>query len=262
MRHSEVHKIYRRTLLSWMGVSVAGAIDPLSAANQAQLPKGTGVVALESFCVADAGQMPRCHSYIIGALLPLLNQVHNRTGICLDAIVAPHTPQALLLSAYSSFDEMLEVQDRIASHPSIRQARADLESARILSEVRSDVLIITQEYPQFPAAFDRVKTGVFELRSYHAPAWHDGPPSHVSSLFSRSGIHPIVNAATAAGEHMPRFTYLIPFTDLAARHEAWSRIDADPEWIGLQRESAARHGSAAQVTGKSIYKLAPYSQLA
>jgi hypothetical protein len=71
-----------------------------------------------------------------------------------------------------------------------------------------------------------------------------------------------VNAATAAGEHLPRFTYLIPFEDLAARHEAWSRIDADPEWIDMQRESVARHGSAAQVTGKSIYKLAPYSQLA
>ena len=252
--------IYRRSLLSWMGVSVAGALDPLSAANHALPSKGTGVVALESFCVADAEQLSRCHSYISGALLPLLNQVHNRTGICLDAIVAPHTPQALLLSAYSSFDEMLDVQARIASHATIRQARAELESTRILSEVRSEVLIVTQECPQFPAAFDRVKTGVFELRSYHAPAWHDGPPSCVSSLFGRAGIHPIVNAATAVGEHVPRFTYLIPFENLAVRHEAWSRIDADPEWVDMQRESTARHGSAAKVTGKSIYKLAPYSQ--
>ena len=254
--------IYRRSLLSWMGVSVAGALDPLSAANYGQPPQGTGVVALESFCVADAEQMSRCHAYIGRALLPLLNEIHNRAGICLDAVVAPHTPQALLLSAYSSFDEMLDVRGRIASHPSIRQARAALESTRTLSEVRSEVLIVTEECPQFPAAFDGVQTGVFELRSYHAPAWHDGPPSSVSSLFSRAGIHPIVNAATAAGEHLPRFTYLIPFEDLAARHEAWSRIDADPEWIDMQRESVARHGSAARVTGKSIYTLAPYSQLA
>jgi hypothetical protein len=245
-----------------MGVSVAGALDPLSAANRAQSPKGTGVVALESFRVADAEHLSRCHAYIGGALLPLLNEIHSRPGICLDAIVAPHTPQALLLSVYSSFDEMLDVQARIASHATILQARAELESTRILSEVRSEVLIVTQECPQFPAAFDRVKTAVFELRSYHAPAWHDGPPSRVSSLFGRAGIHPIVNAATAAGEHVPRFTYLIPFEDLAVRHEAWSRIDADPEWVDMQRESTARHGSAAKVTGKSIYKLAPYSQLA
>jgi hypothetical protein len=254
--------MYRRSLLSWLGVSVASAVDPLCAANDAQPPKGTGVVALETFCVADADQMSRCHAYIGGTLLPFLNEIHNRTGICLDAIVAPHTPQALLLAAYSSFDEMLNVRGRIASHPGIWQARADLESAHILSEVRSQVLIGTQECLPFSADCDRVKTGVFELRSYHAPAWHNGPTSRVSSIFSRNGIHPIVNAATAAGEHMPRFTYLIPFEGLATRQEAWSRLGADSEWIDMQRESVARHGSAAKVTGKSIYKLSPYSQLA
>ena len=254
--------LYRRSLLSWLGATVAGALDPLSAANDAQPPQGTGVVALEGFCVADADQMPRCHAYIGGVLLPFLNQIHNRAAVCLEAIVAPHTPQALLLAAYSSFDEMLEVRGRVASHPSLRQARADLESAHVLSEVRSQVLIGTLEGLRFPADSDRVKAGVFELRSYHAPAWQDGPASRVSSVFKRAGIHPIVNAATAAGEHLPQFTYLIPFEGLAARQEAWSRVEADAEWIDMQRQSVARHGSAAKVTGKSIYKLAPYSQWA
>ena len=54
---------------------------------------------------------------------------------------------------------------------------------------------------------------------------------------------------------MPRFTYLVPFASLAAREEAWTRLEADAEWINMQRESAAT------VTGKSIHKLAAYSQL-
>jgi len=61
---------------------------------------------------------------------------------------------------------------------------------------------------------------------------------------------------------MLRFTYLIPFENLAARQQAWSRLDGDSEWIDMQRESVARHGCAAKVTAKSIYKLAPYSRLA
>ena len=70
-----------------------------------------------------------------------------------------------------------------------------------------------------------------------------------------------MNASAAAGEHLPRFTYLIPFASLAARQEAWASFDADPDWIGLQRESAGRFGSEAKVTSASIYSLASYSPL-
>jgi len=71
-----------------------------------------------------------------------------------------------------------------------------------------------------------------------------------------------VNASSAAGEHLPRLIYLIPFAGLAARQEAGTRLDADPDWIGLQRESSARFGLEAKVTSASIYSLAPYSPLA
>jgi hypothetical protein len=100
-----------------------------------------------------------------------------------------------------------------------------------------------------------LQAGIFEVRSYDVPAWHDGVPARVVAVLRRAGIDPIVNAATAAGEHMPRFTYVVPFASLAAREQAWTSLEADAEWIDLQREAAAT------VTGKSIYKLAPYSPL-
>jgi len=159
------------------------------------------------------------------------------------------------MAVFSSFDEMLEIRARLASSPGIRQARAELESARVLEEVRSQVLVVSQESLRFPADLKSFQMGIFEVRSYDAPAWHGGEPAGVAAVLRRAGIHPIVNAATAAGEHMPRFTYVIPFASLAAREQAWTRLDADPEWIDMQR------ASAITVTGKSIYKLAPYSRL-
>ena len=72
----------------------------------------------------------------------------------------------------------------------------------------------------------------------------------MSAAFRRAGIDPILTAS-AAGEHLPRFTYLVPFENLAVRQEAWARLDADSEWSSLE----------AKVTGASIYKLAPYSPL-
>jgi len=257
--------ISRRALLSWLGAS-AGACavsagSPLSAVTSARSAPGTRVLNLESFCIAHGNQNQnqnqdaRLYAYLADTLLPRMHELYEGPGLCLHAIVAPHTPQAVLLTAFSSFDEMLETRARLASSPGIRQARAELESARVLEEVRSQVLVVSQESLRFPADLKSFQTGVFEVRSYDAPAWHEGEPAGVVAALRRAGIHPIVNAATAAGEHIPRFTYVIPFASLAAREQAWTRLDADPEWIDMQRESAVT------VTGKSIYKLAPYSQL-
>lgn len=254
----------RRSLLSWLGASAAGLVTPPSAIANAQLKKPAGVLSLESFRVTHPDQMPRLHAYLGGAVLPVLSRIHDGPKMFLDAIVAPHTPQILFLAAFSSFDEMLDIRGRIAAHPGIRQARADLESAEapILDQVQSQVLITNQECWRFPEGANPAQAGVFELRSYHAPAWHEGAPARLNAVLTRAGIHPMVNASTAAGEHMPQFTYLIHFESLAARQEAWARMEADPEWIALQGESIARYGCGAKVTGKSIYKLAPYSPLA
>lgn len=241
--------MHRRSLLSWLGVSAAGALN-LSAADVTS-PKGTGVVALESFGVADAGDLPRLHAYLDGALLPVLQEGRGLPAFSLEAIVAPQTPQVLLVAAFSSFDELLEIRGRIAAQPPVRQARAELETAQVFTEVRSQIL--TSAPPRLAPG---LHTGIFELRSYDAPSWEQGPPAGVAAALARNGIHPMLNAATAAGEHLPRFTYLIPFESLAVRQQAWDRLNADPEWIALQREFAAT------VTGKSIYRLAPYSRLA
>jgi len=251
--------ISRRVLLSWLGASAgASAVAagrPLSAVTGAQSSKGIRVVNLESFCIARGDHDNRLHAYLADNLLPRMDELHNGPRLCMNAIVAPHTPQAALLTVFSSFDEMLDIRSRLASSPRVRQARAELESARVLEEVRSQVLVVSRESLRFPADLKSFQTGVFEVRSYDAPAWHDGEPARATAVFRRAGIHPLVNAATAAGEHMPRFTYMIPFASLAAREQAWTRLDAAPEWIHMQRESAVT------VTGKSIYKLAPYSQL-
>jgi hypothetical protein len=219
--------------------------------------QGTRVVNLESFCVAHGSHESRLHAYLAGTLLPRMQELHHGPRLCLDAIVAPHTPQAIVLAMFSSFDEMLEIRASLASSPGIRQARAELESARILEEVRSQVLVVSEESLPWRSSADlkSFQSGIFEVRSYDAPAWHDGVPTRVIALLRRVGIHPIVDAATAAGEHMPRFTYVVPFASLAAREQAWTSLEADAEWMDMQRESAAT------VTGKSIYKLAPYSRL-
>ena len=181
----------------------------------------------------------------------------------LEAIVAPHTPQVLFLSAFAGFEEMIEARGKVAAHPGIRRACADLDSGDFAGEqAHPQILMASEDSLEFHPRPTRREAGVFELRSYRAPSWQKRPPAEVNAAFRRCGIRPIVNASAAAGEHLPRFTSLIPFTSLAERQEAWTRLDADPDWIGLQQESSARFGSEAKVASASIYSLAPYSPLA
>ena len=252
----------RRSWLASLGLSAAGSLPAFSAVTNSPAVKRTSVLSLESFRVSQAEQMPRLHSYLGRTFLPLLGQIHQGPKMFLEAIVAPQTPQVLFLAAFTSFDEMIETSRKLAAHPGIQRARADLDSgdAAGIEPAQSQILLATQGSLAFDARPTRRETGVFELRSYRAPAWSEQPPAAASAAFRRCGIHPIVNASSAA-EHLPRFTYLIPFSSLAEREEAWTRLDRDPDWIRLQRESSARFGSAAKVTSASIYSLAPYSPL-
>jgi len=162
----------------------------------------------------------------------------------LDAIVAPHTPQALVLTAFPSFAEMIEIRAKIAAHPDVQRARADRECGE------AQILITSPDSLRFHAGPTRRRDGIFELRTYHAPTWRDRPPAAVNAAFRRAGIRPILTAS-AAGEHVPRFTFLVAFESLAIRQQAWESLEADSQWSDLE----------AKVTSASIYKLAPYSPL-
>jgi NIPSNAP protein len=257
--------ISRRSALYWLGAFAggAGALNAFPAFAKNMRPgNGTRVIALESFCVSDAVQELHLRSYIADTLLPCMNKLRSAPRMCLEAVVAPHTPQTLLLTVYSSFNEMLEVRARIASDLRVRRAWAEIESAQVLDDVRAQVLIVSEESVRFPTEPAFAKSGLFEVRTWHAPAWREGATPEVGSVLSRVGVDPIVAGATVAGEHLPRFTYVVPFDDMAARRQAWARLDGDPQWIEMQRESMTKFGSGARATAKAIYKLAPYSPLA
>src|SRR5262249_48497927 len=110
-----VHNMNRRSWLSALGVSAAGSLAGFSAVTDSPVGRRTRVLSLASFWVSHAEQMPHLHSYLEQTFLPLLDQVHRGPKMFLEAIVAPHTPQVLFLSAFASFDEMLETNGKVAA---------------------------------------------------------------------------------------------------------------------------------------------------
>src|SRR6516225_7445987 len=116
----------RRSWLSSLGVSVFGSLAGLSAVTDSRADERSWVLSLESFRLSHSEQMARLHSYLGGTFLPYLTQVHHGPKMFLEAIVAPHTPQALVITAFPSFDEMIEIRNRVAADPGIQRARTIL----------------------------------------------------------------------------------------------------------------------------------------
>ena len=78
-----------------------------------------------------------------------------------------------------------------------------------------------------PASMDRVRNRLWELRTYRGAGCM--VESHFAAVFERAGIHPTATRSSA-GE----IAFLIPFEDLAARERAWTLLNADPQWSGVQ----------------------------
>jgi len=251
----------RRSMLSCLGASVAGVLHADSSSTLSGTKAAAGLVCLESFCATDIDHMAGLHSYVKETLQPAMDRVHSAPSLYLEAVIAPQAPQILVVSHYSSFDEMLAVRDSIARHGDVPRRRAELESGGILKHASSEVLVPAEVSGELVRTSPHFRTGIVELCSFSAPGWRNGPPAAAAESFRRAGIHPASAALCSPGGHLARFTYLIPFANMTAAAAAWEKLEADAGWNAMQRESASYSGARVALTAKAVYKTASYSRL-
>lgn len=76
---------------------------------------------------------------------------------------------------------------------------------------------------------DKMREGLWELRTYRAA--NPALANRLDRVFRRAGIRPFSVKANG-----PDLTYVVPFENLAARHRAWTTLNADPEWTPLRHQ--------------------------
>jgi hypothetical protein len=91
-----------------------------------------------------------------------------------------------------------------------------------------ETLAITTNSPE------ELRRGLWELRTYRGA----GPAlaNHLASVFPRAGIRAALQN-TDGGD----LTYFIPFENLTVRDQAWTAINADPQWIGARAQFRSYH---------------------
>jgi hypothetical protein len=253
--------VNRRTFAGGLaGLAIAPAM------RSAEPERRTRFYTLDAFRLKQGTQPARMQEWLSTGFLPAFAKFHPGPVIAMDAVFGPHTPEIVVIAAYSSFEEIWSMRSKIEADADAGAAYEMLDRGpEPPFENHSLSLLEATPYSPEIVAAKRDKPRYFELRQYHSPtrsqlqALHQRFAGPESRVFHRSGIFPILYSSGLAGENLPNLTYLIPFESLAAREKAWDAFTADPEWVKARKESIDQHGQIVAVSGISIYRATPYS---
>ena len=255
----------RQFWLNLIGVGLAGRW-----LNASERHARTQYYLLQTLYPKDAAERGRMHSFLRDGLLPAMGSLRPKPLLCLEALVARHTPQLAFIAGFSSLDSLLHVRALACSED---PSAGSLEpfgtgDGQLFEMCASTLLEATGNSPQVTApATPPSASRVFELRDYQFPAWDSALRTREClvaldiGIFRRAGIQPILCAAKLLGTGIPNLMCLISFDNLAARERAWSAFAADPEWEELRRTCLTRHGRGPSVIRMALYRATDYSPL-
>ena len=214
-----------------------------------------------------SGSQPgRLHEFFSQSMLPALNRLHSGPKLFLDAIIAPHVPEAAAIFGFSSLEELWQTHSKLVEDENLRKGMAALESGSEPAFESLDTwLVEAADYSPEIKPDATIAPRVFELRVYHSPSWHQLAALHERfrgpeiKIFHRSGIHPLFYGSTLIGQNLPNLVYLIPFADLAAREKAWAAFGADPDWQKVRKESVEKYGEIVPEIQITFFKATAYS---
>jgi hypothetical protein len=245
----------------------AGAVFAASGAASAE-DKRSNFYNVWFYNLKNGSQPNRIHEFLKNGMLPALARAGAGPAIALEALVAPHMPQVVLLFGCSSFEDLWTMHNKITQDTEYRKQMGIVEQGEEAPFESEQVMLLqaTPFSPELVADKEPRKTPrVFELRVYHSPTWrqlralHERFAGPEIQIFHRSGVNPVLYSSTIIGPNMPNLTYLIPFENLDAREKAWAKFGADPEWVKVRKESVEKYGQISSVIQISLYKATPYS---
>ena len=257
----------RRSFLETMGA--AGALAGAGLAQTGTV-KRTGIYLLEIYDFKAGTQPARFHNHMSKSALPALGKVHSGPKLVMDAVIAPHSPQSMVILGFQSVEELWSVHAKVSQDRELEKASEEWQAgAEPPFEQQTNMILEATSFSPEIVPLDPPPKAprLFELRVYHSPTRRQlqaleerfaGPEIRI---FHRVGVHPILYGSTVIGPNMPNLTYVIPFDDLAAREKAWSAFGADEEWAKVRQESVEKSGQISNIIQISIYQATTYSPI-
>src|SRR5580704_2708720 len=106
----------RRKFAALAGVAAAGAL------SRAQSTEKIRFLALDTWQMKNGSEVTRLNDWLGNNLVPAASKLTPGPVLVLEAVFAPRVPQMMLLTGYSSFDQIAATQDKLSADPALKAA--------------------------------------------------------------------------------------------------------------------------------------------
>src|SRR5438045_9613550 len=103
----------RRFFIETMGGAGIMAAGANSAANAAKNETKTNFYLMENYYLRHSTQLPRINEFMSQGMLPASSKFHSGPKIFLEALVAAHLPQFVVIYGIESLGEMSSMRNKM-----------------------------------------------------------------------------------------------------------------------------------------------------
>lgn len=261
----------RREFLAASATTAVAAVSPLSRVDALGQPTPRQYIELRRYHLL-AGPKQRAFSAFIGDVaIPAMNRAGvGRVG-AFTVVYGENAPSLLLVLTHQTLESVASLRDRLASDAVYARVGATVLDAPLSDpafvRVESTLLRAFEAMPVLEpsAGAGTAAPRIFELRTYESHS--DRAALNKLAMFNagevpifrRTGLTPVFFGETIVGAKMPSLTYMLAFSDMAARDAAWASFIKDPAWKTLSAEPQYRDNVSA--ISDIILRPTSYSQI-
>jgi len=229
----------RRSFVKSSLLTAAAGAATSQISMAANKPAARDFYELRIYTLKDEIQQKLVEDYFANAAIPALNRLGVKNVGVFTELKPTGQTKIYVWIPYSSLDDFLTVQDKLASDKAYQEAGdAYLNApatAPAYERIESSLLKAFAHMPSYKSPV--AKPRVFELRRYEHAAEGAGKKklemfndAGEIDIFKRLGFNPVFFGETIIGEARPNLIYMITFDDMAGHDNHWKAFGSDPEW--------------------------------
>jgi len=238
------------------GTSVALAADDAIAAPE--------FMEIRKYTLKSPEKRTLLDAYLKDAAIPALNQL----GVRNVGVFYPETAETYVILRHASLESFGKSTELLADPNLAAKAGAYLTAPAtdpIYERVESWLTKGIGGMPAMAAAPKGAQT--YQLRVYESHSEKAAKKKIEMfdigelAIFQRCGLNAVFFGETIVGPLMPNLTYLLAFSDAAAKDQAWNTFRVDPEWAKLKTTPGFTDKEIVSKITNILLVPAPYSQI-
>lgn len=255
----------------FLTATAAAAVAPVPLLDRHAQTAARQYIELRRYHLLPGAKQRAFVMFVGAALIPAMNRAGVGKVGAFTVVYGENAPTLLLVLAHQSLDSVVSLRERMASDAEYARAGAPILDAPLSDpafvRVESSLLRAFEAMPTVePFATAGTPTPrICEMRTYEShsnrAALNKLKMFNAGEIpiFRRSGLTPLFFGETLIGARMPSLTYMLGFSDMAARDRAWSAFSKDPEWKTLSGDPQYRDNVSA--ISDIILQPTSYSQI-